>query len=61
MKKIEKVYKVKNVITGEIFLSEQGLQKEIEGRRFIGVWKENDPVKRVVWINQESVKKVKHY
>ena len=59
MKKFEKNYIVKNIRTGEIFLTEIGLKKEIEGVQFIGVWKENDPIKRVVWINKDSIEKIK--
>lgn len=60
MKKIDKIYKVKNLITGEVFFSNTSLEKAIDGITFIGVWKESDPHQRVNWMRKDSLTKVKN-
>jgi hypothetical protein len=56
MRKTEKIYKVKNLISGEEFTTSTVYEKTIDGVFFIGVWKENNP-QRILWIRKDSVKK----
>ena len=55
MRKPEKIFKVKNLRTGEVFTTSNIYEKEIDGEIFIGVWKESDPQKRINWIRKNSV------
>jgi hypothetical protein len=57
MRKVEKIYKVKNLISGEEFTTSTVYEKTIDGALFIVVWKENNP-QRILWIKKDSVKKV---
>jgi|688.fasta_scaffold1519470_1 hypothetical protein len=57
MAKQEKIYKVKNLRTGEVFTTSNIYEKEIDGEIFIGVWKESDSKKRVNWMRKNSVVK----
>lgn len=59
MRKPEKIYKVKNIRTGEIFTTSTIYEKLIDGDTFIGVWREADPHRRVNWIRKDSTEKVK--
>ena len=58
-KTIEKVYKVKNLISGDQFTTSTAYEKTIDGVTFIGVWKESDPHRRINWMRKESLTKVK--
>jgi hypothetical protein len=55
MRKPEKIFKVKNLRTGEVFTTSNIYEKEIDGEIFIGVWKESDPQKRINWMRKNSV------
>lgn len=57
MRKPEKIFKVKNLRTGEVFTTSNIYEKEIDGEIFIGVWKESDPQKRINWMRKNSVVK----
>lgn len=57
MRKPEKIYKVKNLRSGEVFTTSNVYEKEIDGETFIGVWKESDPQKRINWMRKNSVVK----
>ena len=59
MRKIEKIYKIKNLRTNETFITSTVYEKTIDGEHFIGVWRETDPHKRVNWIRKDSTIKVK--
>lgn len=59
MRKPEKIYKVKNLRTGEIFTTSNVYEKDIDGEPFIGVWRESDPHRRVNWIRKDTMVKVK--
>ena len=59
IRKPEKIYKVKNIRTGEVFTTSTVYEKSIDGETFIGVWKESDPHRRVNWIRKDSTVKVK--
>jgi len=55
MRKPEKIFKVKNLRTGEVFTTSNIYEKAIDGEIFIGVWKESDPQKRINWMRKNSV------
>jgi len=57
MRKPEKIYKVKNLRSGEVFTTSNVYEKEIDGETFVGVWKESDPQKRINWMRKNSVVK----
>ena len=57
MRKPEKIFKVKNLRTGEVFTTSNIYEKEIDGEIFIGVWKESDPQNRINWMRKNSVVK----
>lgn len=59
MRKPEKIYRVKNLRTGEVFTTSTVYEKDIDGEPFIGVWRETDPHRRVNWIRKQSMIKVK--
>ena len=59
MRKPERIYKVKNLRTGEVFTTSNAYEKDIDGEPFIGVWRETDPHRRVNWIRKQSMVKVK--
>jgi hypothetical protein len=59
MRKIEKIYKIKNLRTNETFTTSTVYEKIIDGEQFIGVWRDSDPHKRVNWIRKDSTVKVK--
>lgn len=59
MRKIEKIYKIKNLRTNETFTTSTMYEKIIDGEQFIGVWRDSDPHKRVNWIRKNSTVKVK--
>lgn len=59
MKKTEKIYKVKNLISGEVFTTSTVYEKVIDGVTFIGVWKESDPHRRINWMRKDSLTKIK--
>jgi len=59
MRKLEKIFKVKNLRTGEVFTTSNVYEKHIDGEPFIGVWRDTDPHRRVNWIRKESMVKVK--
>jgi hypothetical protein len=59
MRKIEKIYKIKNLRTNETFTTSTMYEKIIDGEQFIGVWRDSDPHKRVNWIRKDSTVKVK--
>jgi hypothetical protein len=59
MRKIEKVFKVKNLRTGETFTTSTVYEKDIDGDLFIGVWQESDPHRRINWIRRASTERVK--
>jgi hypothetical protein len=59
MRKPEKIYRVKNLRTGEVFTTSTVYEKDIDGEPFIGVWRETDPHRRVNWIRKESTVRVK--
>ena len=59
MRKPEKIYRVKNIRTSEIFTTSTVYEKIIDGELFIGVWKESDPHRRINWIRKDSTVKVK--
>jgi hypothetical protein len=58
MRKIEKIYQIKNIRNNEIFTTSTVYEKIIDGEMFVGVWKENDPQRRVMWIRKNSTIKV---
>ncbi len=55
----EKIYKVKNIRTSEIFTTSNVYEKTIDGEPFIGVWRDSDPHRRINWIRKDSTIKVK--
>lgn len=57
MRKPEKIFKVKNLRTGEVFTTSNIYEKEIDGEIFIGVWKDSDSQKRINWMRKNSVVK----
>lgn len=59
MRKPEKIFKVKNLRTNEIFTTSNVYERDIDGEPFIGVWKEEDPHRRINWIRKDSTVKVK--
>jgi hypothetical protein len=59
MRKPERIYRVKNLRTGEVFTTSTAYEKAIDGEPFIGVWRESDPHRRVNWIRKDSTVKVK--
>lgn len=59
MRKPEKIFKVKNLRTGDIFTTSTVYEKNIDGEHFIGVWKDSDPHRRINWIRKDSTIKVK--
>jgi len=59
MRKPEKIYRVKNLRTNEVFTTSNVYEKSIDGELFIGVWKESDPHRRINWIRKDSTVKVK--
>ena len=59
MRKPEKIYRIKNIRTSEIFTTSTVYEKIIDGELFIGVWKESDPHRRINWIRKDSTVKVK--
>ena len=59
MRKPERIYKVKNLRTGEVFTTSTIYEKDIDGEPFIGVWRETDPHRRVNWIRKDSTVKAK--
>lgn len=59
MRKPEKIYRIKNLRTNEIFTTSTVYEKTIDGEPFIGVWKEQDPHRRINWIRKDSTVKVK--
>ena len=59
MRKPEKIYRVKNLRTGEVFTTSNIYEKDIDGELFIGVWRESDPHRRVNWIRKNSMVKIK--
>jgi len=59
MRKMEKVFKVKNLRSGETFTTSTVYEKTIDGESFIGVWRESDPHRRINWIRRDSTVKVK--
>ena len=59
MRKMEKVFKVKNLRSGETFTTSTVYEKTIDGESFIGVWRESDPHRRINWIRKDSTVKVK--
>ena len=59
MRKPEKMYRVKNLRTGEVFTTSNIYEKDIDGELFIGVWRESDPHRRVNWIRKNSMVKIK--
>lgn len=59
MSKNERIAKVENIRTGEIYLTSSLYEKSIDGVNFIGVWKENDKSRRINWMRQDSLRKIK--
>jgi hypothetical protein len=59
MRKLEKIYQVKNLRSNEIFTTSTVYEKDIDGEPFIGVWRESDPHRRINWIRKDSTEKVK--
>lgn len=59
MRKMEKVYKVKNLISGDQFTTNTIYEKTIDGVVFIGVWRETDPHRRINWMRRDSLSKIK--
>lgn len=58
MPKNEKIFNVKNLRTGEIFVTSTAYERDIDGVRFIGVWRESDPHQRINWIRKDSVTRI---
>lgn len=56
---MEKVYKVKNLISGDQFTTNTIYEKTIDGVVFIGVWRETDPHRRINWMRRDSLSKIK--
>jgi hypothetical protein len=59
MRKPEKIFKVKNLRTNEIFTTSTVYEKSIDGEPFIGVWRDSDSHRRINWIRRDSTVKVK--
>lgn len=59
MRKPERIFKVKNLRTGETFTTSTVYERDIDGESFIGVWRESDPHRRINWIRRDSTVKVK--
>jgi hypothetical protein len=59
MRKPDKIYKVKNLRTNEVFTTSTIYEKNIDGEPFIGVWRESDSHRRINWIRKDSTEKVK--
>lgn len=58
MRKSVKIYRVRNLKTGEEFLTRTDYVREIDGADFIGVWRETDPQKRVNYMRKDSLTRV---
>lgn len=58
MPKTEKIFNVKNIRTGETFVTSSAYEREIDGVRFIGVWRKTDTHQRINWIRKDSVTKI---
>ena len=59
MRKMEKVFKVQNLRSGETFTTSTVYEKTIDGESFIGVWRDSDPHRRINWIRRDSTIKIK--
>ena len=59
MRKMEKIYQVKNIRSGEVFLTSTVYEKNIDGVEFIGVWRESEPNPRILWMRKDSLMKIK--
>ena len=59
MRKPEKIFKVKNLRTNEIFTTSTVYEKNIDGESFIGVWRDSDSHRRINWIRKDSTVKIK--
>ena len=59
MRKPERIFKVKNLRTNEVFTTSTVYEKDIDGEQFIGVWRESDPHRRINWIRKDSTVKIK--
>jgi len=59
VRKLEKIYRVKNLRTNEVFTTSTVYEKNIDGESFIGVWREADPHRRINWIRKSSIAKLK--
>ena len=61
MRKMEKIYKVKNLVSNDEFTTSTIYEKIIDGITFIGVWKESDPHRRINWMRKDSLTKVRKF
>lgn len=59
MRKMEKIYQVKNIRSSEVFLTSTVYEKNIEGVEFIGVWKESQSNPRILWMRRDSLVEIK--
>ena len=59
MRKSETVYQVKNLKTGEVYTTSNAYEKEIDGIKFSGVWRDHDPQKRINWMRKDQLEKVR--
>jgi hypothetical protein len=59
MRKLEKIYQVKNLKTGEVYTTSTVYEKEIDGIKFAGVWRETDPQPRINWMRKDQLEKVR--
>lgn len=58
MRKLEKIYKVKNLKTGELYTTSNVHEKEIDGVVFIGVWQEEKPQAGMKWMRKDQLERV---
>ncbi len=58
MRKTEKIYQVKNLKTGDVYTTSTAYEKEIDGISFIGVWRDQEPQKRINWMRKDQLEKV---
>lgn len=59
MRKLDRTYRVRNLKTGEEFLTRPGDTRQIDGVEFVGVWREKDPARRVNYMRRDTLVRVR--
>ena len=58
MRKLEKIYQVKNLKTGDLYTTSNVYEKEIDGVTFVGVWQEGKPQAGIKWMRKDQLERV---